>query len=946
MVHASDSLESTPAKRSLAGTVAVAAWLLAGPMFMLAPLWEAPTSAGEDDVVYYFPLRYLVGQSLRAGQWPAWNPHEQCGMGLFADPQSAVLYPPTWLFAATEAKLAYSLNVFIAFALAGAGAYLYLRRVKLTVAAAVFGATAFQYCGFMVGHRVHLSVIGTAAMLGFGLWAIEALRTSPRRAVTALPAIVFLALTAGHWPTFVNLALIWGVYLLVRGRPFKRCVLLTGLGVMVGLLLAAPQIEASFELLAATTRRRIGIATAGENSFLPANTVLAFFPFLMGCRTQNFFAPRPWWGAWHLCEPLGYVGLLTLSLAAGTAWRLWRKRSGGKLAPMVKLWAVLGVAAGVWMLGYYIPPLFWLIHKIPVLSITRAPARMVLAVDFALATLAAIGVHTLITRAAETAALRRTVCRWAVVYLPACMVISLGLLAAGVWWWQSWYGPDFGQPFVGNADDVWASLSPPGAPAWAPLGSPVWVPLVVAVVSAAALLAFLRRPAANAPLLLLVLAVDLLIVARHVDVPVRPDNAIDPMRSASAELLKADAAGEPFRVLHLTGDYFVQPTDALAPKASAVFGVDNLAGYGPFQTGPHAHLFGLRIYGYGGQWRWLVRRNHLLSLYNVRYLLATEAHAEVIESVIIDETPPVPDGPNLLPAQWKTHRADVADGVVTLVTPRMWDSAIAACDDVPLSAGTIYRIDLEARSPEGAANWLLARICRNEPSFWPNDCQLYVQPEHIGRTWRRHTWTFRTPAETPPGVTFRLETQSETPIEVRNVKLVTADWERPVALTAPDAPGPGERVYELMTTLTTAAGRDISIYRNRLCLPRRFSVDNDDVVSCDDADQLIETLRWDPERFDLAKTVLIVGDRPNQSSCEFESVPTGLPGMAMLTAGQAANGLGRLTWPAEGEHDIPYDWRAGVIGWLLAALAAVLWLGILRRAAVRNTGDDTGDGQA
>ncbi len=932
MLPTADNQGTAPAKARPAVRLVILAWLLLGPMLMLATIWGAPTSAGEDDVVNYFPLRWLVGKSIRAGEWPLWNPHEQCGTPLMADPQSAVMYPPTWLFAVlpgTQVKLAYALNVFIAFALAGAGAYLYLRKIGLRPAAAVFGATAFQYCGFMVGHRVHLSMIGTAAMLGFAFWAVETLRDSPRKACLALPWIVFGALTPGHWPTFINLMLVSMVYLLCRGRPLGRSVAMAALGVGLGLLLAAPQIYATGNLLSHVTRQRIGYATAGENSFLPTNAVLALFPLLMGCRTQNFFAPRPWWGAWHLCETLGYVGLLTLSLAAAAVWRLWRKRSGREWSPMVKLWVLLGAGAGVWMLGYYLPPLFWLIRRVPVLNIVRAPARMVLVVDFAFATLAAIGIHVLLTRPERAAALGRTLRRWATRYLPICMVATLALAAALTAARQGRYPDRFGQPFAGGPADVWASLNP--------LGTPVWVPLLVAAASAGAVLALLRWPGRGAPLLVVVLACDLGILTSSVDVPGRGTEAIDPMRSVTADRVKADAGAEPFRVLHLSEAYFAQPTDVLAPKSSAVFGIDNLAGYGPFQPGEHAHLFGMRIFGYSGQWRWLVRRNVLLSLYNVKYLLTDGSHSEVIESVRIDPATPV-SGPNLLAGEagWQTRRGRHADGTITLRAPHLWDPASAEYGRaIALTAGEIYRIELEARSPDGAGGWLLARVFNpggdGAPSFWPDSAQLYVQPEHIGRSWRRHTWTFRAPAETPGQVYFHLTTLSETAIEVRRVALRRAEWERPVHLKATPPLRAGDRVYERVATVRRGSDDSITIYRNRLCQPRRFPVAT--VLRVGDNEQLIERLRWDADAlnttYDLTRTAMVPELPAEEGPYVFESVPAGMP-YAPGGPGVSANGYGRVVPAAErgGRPALATmdraAWAAAGIG-LLTFFVLALW---------------------
>ena len=64
--------------------------IVLSPAAVLYPVWANPVSAGEDDVVYYFPLRKMVGQSLREGRLPLYNEREATGQPLMADPQSAV----------------------------------------------------------------------------------------------------------------------------------------------------------------------------------------------------------------------------------------------------------------------------------------------------------------------------------------------------------------------------------------------------------------------------------------------------------------------------------------------------------------------------------------------------------------------------------------------------------------------------------------------------------------------------------------------------------------------------------------------------------------------------------------------------------------------------------------------------------------------------------------
>jgi len=44
--------------------------LIGLPLGMIYPLWRCPVTAGEDDLVFYWPMRKLVAQQMRPGHPP------------------------------------------------------------------------------------------------------------------------------------------------------------------------------------------------------------------------------------------------------------------------------------------------------------------------------------------------------------------------------------------------------------------------------------------------------------------------------------------------------------------------------------------------------------------------------------------------------------------------------------------------------------------------------------------------------------------------------------------------------------------------------------------------------------------------------------------------------------------------------------------------------------
>src|SRR5205823_1997973 len=106
----------------------------------------------------YFPLAVLAAGIWRDGKWPVCNPLTGAGQPLLADPQTALLYPPTWLalgrlrgpdgasFQAFEALIP------LHFALAGVGGYALGRYLYGSRPAGLVVALSFGYSGFLISY--------------------------------------------------------------------------------------------------------------------------------------------------------------------------------------------------------------------------------------------------------------------------------------------------------------------------------------------------------------------------------------------------------------------------------------------------------------------------------------------------------------------------------------------------------------------------------------------------------------------------------------------------------------------------------------------------------------------------------------------------------------------------------------------------------------------------
>ena len=108
-----------------------------------ADLLVGPQRAGQNDVTSnILAFRWYQGvYLLRSTQSLSWNPLSLGGTPWLGNPQTAMFYPPNWLYALVDSRWAVSWLMVGHHWLAGLGTYLLCRRYGLAWSAAVFPAT-------------------------------------------------------------------------------------------------------------------------------------------------------------------------------------------------------------------------------------------------------------------------------------------------------------------------------------------------------------------------------------------------------------------------------------------------------------------------------------------------------------------------------------------------------------------------------------------------------------------------------------------------------------------------------------------------------------------------------------------------------------------------------------------------------------------------------------
>jgi len=451
--------------------------LTAATLILLPLIYFFPAVIGKialvpgDGLTQNLGVRVLIGQMLRDGYLPLWNPYIFAGTPLLASIYPGALYPPNWLFALFSPVTAMNIVVITTYHLTIIGTYLYARRIGVTRIGALIAGVVFTFGGYMVAHMGHTSRIAAAVWLPWILLAIENLyERLTWRWVALGAAFIALQLFAGEPQMNFYTALVCGAYtlfsLLLREERERRRKFLFGAAAMsvCGALLSAIQLLPERELLKMGERAAISYEYFSGYSFPPANILTFVFPFFFGGGTLPSTIV-PYWGLWTVDETCGYFGLLALLLALVALF-------GSRRRSLEWFWGGTALVSLILAFGDYLP-FGWnhILHSTPVYNLFRASGRHMYEFTFSLATLAGLGA-SYIART-ERKVVGRALRRGSMVFV-AMVAVTIIIYR-----------------FFGDYLPVGAVSRVPGSDSLT--NYEAWVPMVFAVLSLGALWIFARR---------------------------------------------------------------------------------------------------------------------------------------------------------------------------------------------------------------------------------------------------------------------------------------------------------------------------------------------------------------------------------------------------------------------------------------------------------------------
>ncbi len=363
-------------------------WL--APLVLLAPalrpgyalFWGTPS-------LQFVPWHWWAWETLRSGHLPLWNPLLGAGAPLFANYQSALLYPLNWLllpFAVLgkQAGLAWAhgLVAVLHLIFAGWGTAKLLDDFNLQEPAPTVGGLAYALSGYLVARLGFFSINAATAWLPWMLWASRRVAQRPRRrGIFSLALFWGLELLAGHaqtaWYSALLVAL-WSLFWL--SKPYWRRLFALVAAAVLGTALAAAEWLPTAVYLQQSQRAGGAPSWALDYSFWPWHFLTLIAPDAFGTPARGTY-----WGYGAFWEDAVYVGLLPLLLGIYALWRGHPRR--------VVRWAVVALVVGfLFALGKNTPVFMVLYHHVPTFNVFKAPARWLLWPEMALAVLAGLGV--------------------------------------------------------------------------------------------------------------------------------------------------------------------------------------------------------------------------------------------------------------------------------------------------------------------------------------------------------------------------------------------------------------------------------------------------------------------------------------------------------------------------------------------------------------------------
>jgi hypothetical protein len=344
-----------------------------------------------DIFLYFEPVLRYIGESLKHGRLPLWNPLVCNGVPQIAIISPGLFYAPNFIFYVLPFGTALGAVMMFHQWLAGCGTFLLARREGFGTIAATMCGAMLMLNGYMFGSSQCYTLPATFAWTPLGLWLVSCYigRSSPIPLV-GLSFVYALQIFAGRPELFLSAGFLYVMYALVckveakdGQEPMRELpgasigqVIMIVLGLACGAALAAPALLPVFELYSLSPRMtglrmgEVALWSAGWFDWLQTLLCRPFGDLVV----SNYHLSPHYPGLFPYISSL-YLGpaVITLSLL-GWLNGAWKQRL---------FWALIGLFFFALALGGFGPLLPALHHLAPGLVVLRYPIKLAVFALFA-----------------------------------------------------------------------------------------------------------------------------------------------------------------------------------------------------------------------------------------------------------------------------------------------------------------------------------------------------------------------------------------------------------------------------------------------------------------------------------------------------------------------------------------------------------------------------------
>jgi hypothetical protein len=368
--------------------LSAADWLLASESYRKPgePDYEPSNRLLTDIACQMDPWLDLAAREWHEGRVPLWNPFAGCGAPLLANAQSAVFSPINWIYFTTQSPYAWVAMAMVKLFVAGVGAYLLARELRLGAIGRWFVGLCFPFSGFIVVW-LQYPMGSVAIWLPWVIWLVERLIKHPSAARAGWLGLVLSVLhLSGHPETTAHILVVACAIWLWRcvgaerkgSRPWHSlgwCSIAVFLSLVTTAVQLVPTAEylMQSEALAQRSAHRMSLLEFRTPELLAMPALVA--PYVYGSYLRGQPHVEKAFHVENFNEIAGgYTGLVTLCVLVPLAIQA-RRRYG-----WIPFWFALdGVCLAV---VYHVPPFDNLVRLVPVLNVTQNE-RLLLIVSLA-----------------------------------------------------------------------------------------------------------------------------------------------------------------------------------------------------------------------------------------------------------------------------------------------------------------------------------------------------------------------------------------------------------------------------------------------------------------------------------------------------------------------------------------------------------------------------------